>query len=93
MLVDRDIVRGFTYIEVGANDDSQEYELCVEQDVEYYEESEAFGDTYVTAGTYCDVVDEHYILNGSYVTIEELKVIFGSATDNHIKEAINDMEY
>lgn len=93
MLVDRDIVRGFTYISIGDNDDGGEHELCVEQTVEYYEEAEAYGDTYVSAGTYCDVVDEHYILNGNYVDIEELKLLFGGDTDKLIADAIQDMEY
>lgn len=92
MLVDRQVVRGYTYPEVIANDTAIEFELCVEQDLEFYEESEAYGDTYVPV-SYIEVADEHYILNGNYVDIDELRITLGGDCQKYIEDAIKNMEY
>lgn len=92
MLVDRQIVRGYSYPEVAANDDFIEFELCVEQDLEFYEDSEAYGDTYVPVRC-VEVADEHYILNGNYVDIDELRITLGGSYKQYIADAIKNMEY
>lgn len=92
MLVDRQVVRGHSYPKVAANDEFIEFELCVEQDIEYYEESEAYGDTYAPL-SYVEVTDEHYILNGNYVDIDELRITLGGSYEQYIADAIKNMEY
>ena len=92
MLVDRQVVRGHSYPKVAANDEFIEFELCVDQDIEYYEESEAYGDTYAPL-SYVEVTDEHYILNGNYVDIDELRITLGGSYEQYIADAIKNMEY
>ncbi len=92
MLVDRQVVRGYSYPQVFANDECIEFELIVEQDLEYYEESEAYGDTYAPL-TYVEVADEHYILNGNYVDIDELRITLGKDYEKYVAEAVTKMEY
>jgi len=86
MLVDRQVVRGFSLPKVAANDTMMEFELCVEQNLNFYEDKDI-------DSRFIEVTDTYYILNGNYVDEDELRITLGGKYKAYIAEAIKNMEY